>query len=653
MAIPVTTAIDEFDTLEGELVEGSIGDPRFVMRSLSDLYEDVTTAVIREYSTNARDAMDEAGNKNPILVTLPNALNAEFRVKDAGIGMSYQKMKDTYLSFGDSTKRNSNAVNGMLGFGSKSGLAYTTQFTVTSIKDGEKTVAVVTRRPDYSLAMKLRAVSKTTEPNGTEVVIPVHNWQEFAHKAADVYKWWLPGTVLVNGKEPDRFIGEKIGDNMYYSEAYGESYVVMGHVAYPITNSDALFRELTIDPIDFILYVPNGDVEFANDREGLKYTEHTKAGLKRHLVNFEKEILAKAKDEIDNAPGFPEAYNAWVKWTNALGSRIFGDLTYRGVTLDHKFPIKAKRYKVYGSRNTVHTIYDWNIAWMSETLVVTNYTYSVASAHKGKVKEYAEKMYGGYGKIKFVLFTEDASVDSPWVDPTRVVTWDAVKKEIPTVRKNPASWSNHPYAGRVAGSWDYYDKTGQVHREKDFPSNKKVYYITLAEDRDHYSVPAIAKATKLDGPVVIVPANRLAKLKRERSDIKHLIPAMQKRVVKDGQSLLSPDAVKYLKMSRKTQNWVNYLDAKEIDDPEFKELSRVLKTGKDDPSFAKYQNNINLANQIDMRYAVKQVETESPDSWFNKYPLLKELTSWNGQVSGNKKHLYLYINAAYAAREEK
>ena len=147
--IPTATPITEVDNLPGTEVAFSIGNPLWVMKNLAKLYSDTSTAVIREYSTNAVDSHIMAGKADvPIEITLPDLYDPYFIVQDYGLGMSEEDLFETYTKFGNSTKRETNDVNGMYGFGSKSAVAYTNQFTNESVKDGEKIHALVTKRPD-------------------------------------------------------------------------------------------------------------------------------------------------------------------------------------------------------------------------------------------------------------------------------------------------------------------------------------------------------------------------------------------------------------------------------------------------------------------------------------------------------------------------
>lgn len=356
---PVASTITEVDHLPGDEVKFGIGKGQeaWVMRSMADLYSNRELACVREYSTNAYDSNKEKALRDghdikPIEVSLPSAMNPYFTVKDAGVGMSRHELAEVYTQFGDSTKRDSDEFNGMLGFGSKSAIAYTNTFTVTAVKDGRKNVGVVTRREDamggYLVTLKIVVDNvATSEPSGVTIQIPVHNWREFEQKARDFYRFWEPGTVLVNGREPEWAVGEKIDDNLYYyAHAQGMqnlSYVVMGNVPYRIINSDALFPR-GMNRISFVAYVPLGTVEFTPSREDLKYSDHTKNNLRKIISDFVAKSVQTAKDEIAASKTHAEAYKNWTKWRRVIGTGQVDDLTFKGDKLVDDFTLVGDRY---------------------------------------------------------------------------------------------------------------------------------------------------------------------------------------------------------------------------------------------------------------------------------------------------------------------
>lgn len=647
--IPVKDTLTNVDTLPGEEIAFGIGDARWVMRSNAKLYSDVSTAIIREYSTNAHDANVMAGNTDPIVVTLPSVMNPFFTVEDKGVGMDIEDFRQIYTQFGTSNKRESNDTNGTLGFGSKSGVAYTTQFSVTSVKNGTKIHGVVMRKPDWEIVLKVVSTVKTDEPNGTKISIPVHNIDEFAHKANEFYKFWLPGRVLVNGKQPVHHVGEKIVDGLYFAQGWNQSYVVMGNVAYRINNPAALFRNTRMNQINFVAYVDNGDVEFTPSREDLEYTEHTKATLQKIVDDFEAKILATAKADIAGSVTHAEAYAAWTKWTELLGKTLFADLEFKGDKFVSGFKIKGSRYHPHAYRgNTVIRISEWNVESSAKTVYVTDFDITVSSRHRKMVKD-AAKIKGW--AMNYAVFTPQAKseIDCPWISKDQFLTYDELKTLVPTVRKKP-NGSNYynPNAGRVPGSWDYFTSTGEE-TEKPIPlvtDGGKVFYIDLQRAKA-FNPTNILKMLGDDKSVVIkIPGNRMEKFRRENPKVEEFLSYAKTKVVKDSVSLLSDEAKRALNVEYDTRNWLLALDMSKVDDPQLHKIHHLVKNV--DALTDDYERNNSLAQALRMWYDVKRYEgSDAGDSIFTKYPLLRRLPRF-----GMDPDTYIYLNAKHLAETE-
>lgn len=300
-----------------------------IMTVLTDLYSDPMMAVIREYSTNAIDSNLEAGNADPILVHLPSALDPTFSVQDHGLGLSLDEIRDVYAMYGNSTKRESDLVTGMLGLGCKSGLTYSNQFTVNSVQNGLRVVAVVTKDEKGVGAIKVLDTLMTTDPDGVTISIPVKGGdiEAFAQKAAKFFAYWTPGTVLVGGKPPKFLLERKdtsavwLDDSVLVEHANGtiwwdgtrndtysrqtkaENVVVMGGVAYPFAATDPGIRVAYGDQIRHRItaWLPMGVVDFAPSREALMLTDRTEAvlrELRKHIKErFDKALTDKVKSE--------------------------------------------------------------------------------------------------------------------------------------------------------------------------------------------------------------------------------------------------------------------------------------------------------------------------------------------------------------------
>ena len=98
----------------------------------SNIYQNKVRAVVREISCNAVDAHTAAGNPDPIKVHLPTTLEPHFSVRDFGIGLSDEDVREIFTTYFCSTKTSSNDFVGALGLGSKSPFCLVDSFTVTS-----------------------------------------------------------------------------------------------------------------------------------------------------------------------------------------------------------------------------------------------------------------------------------------------------------------------------------------------------------------------------------------------------------------------------------------------------------------------------------------------------------------------------------------
>lgn len=654
---PIASTMTEIDNLPGEEVKFSISteNAAWVMRSMADLYSNRELACVREYSTNAYDAnlaraLRDGTEVEPIQVTLPSAINPYFTVKDNGIGMSEKELKEVYTMFGESTKRVSDDFNGMLGFGSKSAIAYTNTFTVTAIQNGHKTVAVITRREDamggYVVTLKVILTVETKESDGVEVQIPVHNWREFSQKATDFYRFWEPGRVLVNGRQPERAVGEKIDDNLYYynNSGYGNnSYVVMGNVPYRVTNADALFPH-GMNKISFVAYVPVGTVEFTPSREDLKYSEHTKTNLHKIISDFVEKSVKNAKKEIADAKTHYEAYDAWVKWSNLLGPNQVSSLTFKGEPLVHQFNITGRRYDPQAYRYSTSAVTHYRVSNSRETVFVVNFPMELSTAHRRKIKEWAA--FKGLSP-RYYLFTPDTKIDSPWVDPKRVVDWETVKAETPKAARKPRAASVP--SGRKAGTFDLISVGGRSY-EQDVPSTKPLYYIMVKDLRDHsyLDIQWMMRTVGITTDVVIMPANRLGKFQRFYPHGINLMDHIRSAVVLDGPSLLDATAKRLLSISHDDTSRLSRLDASKVDDPDIKSLALLLKKGVEFYT-EKYEGHKRIARALGMEFKRHQWEyyhSRTAEPLSKSYPLVASVG-----YSKYDDHLYFYMNNLYAARK--
>jgi hypothetical protein len=290
----------------------------------NQLYTNKILAVLREYSCNAVDAHTEAGIPDrPIKVTLPNRMAPELKIRDYGQGLSEQDIQNIYAFYGESTKRQSNALIGQLGLGSKSAFAYGDNFVINSFNDGTKT--------SYNAfidASQIGQIAKlfsqpSNEPTGIEIVVPVRmeDIGEFENQAKRVFKYFkvrpeIAGVQIDFEEETHSFTGGtwKIASpNMqkgWSSNRTRDTIAVMGNIGYTIDtfalklssdNSNDQVIDSFLRTLSPIIDFQIGDLEISASREGLQYTDRTIKNIKDALLGIIAELKTRFETELDTA----------------------------------------------------------------------------------------------------------------------------------------------------------------------------------------------------------------------------------------------------------------------------------------------------------------------------------------------------------------
>jgi hypothetical protein len=276
----------------------------------SRLYSDKVAAVLREIGCNALDAHTAAGTPElPFEVKLPNQLDPTFYIKDWGPGLTEEGVRDLYMTYGESTKQNSNKFVGAMGLGSKSPFAYTHTFTIVAAKEGVKRFFTAYLNED-----RVPVVTKTLEcesepdwPNGLMVTFPVENsdMREFHDKARLIYSWFTVAPRVLGLPEEDKpkfpeF--EMVKPGRYGFKPKNHVYarspaVVMGNIRYPLDMSKVYERYpdvrdvfMTIANQGVHLFVEIGEVMFTPNREALEYDKGTLESLKNRFIEVIRDI---------------------------------------------------------------------------------------------------------------------------------------------------------------------------------------------------------------------------------------------------------------------------------------------------------------------------------------------------------------------------
>ncbi len=161
----------------------------FILESLVKIYSKPIESIVREIVSNCYDSHVEAGVNTPIFVGFKEDENMQKYVffKDSGMGLSPDEMKDVYMVYANSTKRDvnesdnkilgvkSNPIHGAFGIGSKSPLSYTDEFYIDSIKDGVKYEYILFKGEDGIPELNELNHYDIDEHNGVEIKIFLKN----------------------------------------------------------------------------------------------------------------------------------------------------------------------------------------------------------------------------------------------------------------------------------------------------------------------------------------------------------------------------------------------------------------------------------------------------------------------------------------------
>lgn len=489
MKIDTREAVVESDIDFGDAVAMSISTDgmQHIMSLLTNLYNDPELAVIREYYTNALDAMVEAGNPDPVQVFLPTRDNPLFVVKDTGIGMSEEDIRNIYSKYGASTKRNTNDQVGAFGLGCKSALTIATQFTLSANKNGKRTTALISKTESGINSVKILPSKATSEPNGVTITIPVPNVSSFNEKALKFFKFGDTSKVRVNGHHPTSIVEDakaidiNVSDVKLFAEINKNTYgtrtftIIMGNVPYNVSidkiNESRRRIGSTYDfqygPASVYVYVGIGAVDLTPSREGLRYTNKTTELVDKIFKGFVDNIRATAQAEIDAVAERHEVFKVVSSWR-----RVVENATWNGkpVTYSSKFITNnASKYVPYVERSTSGSSSHgstYSINTDSESIIV----------HGPECKDYRKiSKYLGYflksigtSRSMFYFLEDTSIITDPWILDNKNIRFYSANQVV---------------------------EDGKAYRKEEQALNRKNNPVVRAQGKTKYPVLDISKGT--------------------------------------------------------------------------------------------------------------------------------------------------------------
>jgi hypothetical protein len=671
--------------LDGETFEMDIDSTNvwFVIDSLTNLYKRPPAAVLREYSTNAHDSHIVAGIDKPIEVTLPTRENPVLSIKDFGVGMSKDDINATYRLYAASTKRETNDLNGVLGLGSKSALAYTDQFTVIGRKDGIKTTVAIIRSEEGG-RNKVVVVSEEPIPaddTGVEVLIPANTkdkWQELADK---LYRFWPEGSVLVNGAKPKQLKGGiNVTDNIVaynkYAQRHAESvkleedYIVMGNVGYPIDD------EFSNGTTRLVIYVENGDVDFVPSREGLRDTPLTKASLAATKNEYRKGRVAALQSIVERAASKPEALEEYLRhrWLDQTTN-----ISYRSEVIPDKFggPLKVP-YKNFegetrhyttkmrqvpakgekqpsgkGKRTGAGSITEVDgqagIREASHNLWITGYTNTNWNAlNRERFESFVnkQKMDGTLDQhvvVSGTFVTAATEIENgDWLDPSHIFDWATEVKKHKLARLS-ATGEKRTSISLEYPVWTFAHNFAYPTEVEDIDTEAPILFC---DPDSRYPYGLIEE--KMPGvQIAELTPNRINKFKRLFPDAKEVAEVIRAMAIKWRDNLTQDDreAIAYNDEEPFDLEWIDS-EPEAILDPELRKLI-ALRQAKSEDVDTRLRDYLPYGESQELENTEASVATEEMvERLEQRYPLLVKVSAYRTSDTF-LDHALSYVNMAY------
>jgi hypothetical protein len=381
-------------------------------------------------------------------------------------------------------------------------------------------------------------------------------------------------------------------------------------------------------------------MDSAPSREALQYTDKTKAMLRSISTRFSNAVSAAATDDIENQATPYEAIKARSKWESLLGTHLKATY-YKGkpipdsIACDH-LSVTASSYRSYSS--SVHNVV---LNSLRRAVFVEGYDINKrwATTKTRKLQKWVEENKAGLSQYgTYFVFDKIPADLAYWLPANRTISWeDARKVKLPKAERTTT--------GRAPGAYIVLDAAhpyGHEVEQDKLDTTLPIYYTQA----DRYSSRHWLKHLEKKHPdgsqlVVSVNSNRHAKFLRlypQAIEVRDQVMADFNAFAK---TLTDSDkqAISVLR-SRFTQSGrLSWLDSTKIDDPE---LVQWL-----NPVTRRIQHLEQKLTHFDSLIGERVELPPEPDP-LAKYPLMP-IRQQSGEAA---EHVYIYLNAAYAAEKE-
>jgi hypothetical protein len=388
--VEITSNVTYADTVKSEIDAESMPH---IMNLLTHMYQDAYLAIAREYISNAIDAVLASKGvesafgvvfENPVEVVLPTRANPTFIIRDHGIGMSLDVMKNIYPHYGRSTKRATNAQIGHFGIGAKSAFTTVTNFIVTSIHEGKKNVLVFQKDENGVGEANFMDEQDTTEANGTTItmLLPDPDRLNRVFSDSNLLLGFPAGSISINGVvhtnsvySTDTFtqlddagwvlnslVDWENSQRARLRKNWNEKIVLVGPISYTFDKNLLEFSEYrrefgSMD--DFtVVNLPIGSVDVTPARDTLIFSDKTRNAIVEATRKMKQKLDSHVGNLFDNAGSRREA----VTIADSIRSAGFrGEWKYQDEVIpDYEVKAVANKdnwYTASGHKNSMRGFY--------------------------------------------------------------------------------------------------------------------------------------------------------------------------------------------------------------------------------------------------------------------------------------------------------
>lgn len=364
---PVFTAIDATQR-RFRIDESGLVNILSILRK--NMYANPTRIIVQEYANNARDAHVAAKvASRPIQITCPTQISPYLKIRDYGYGIPPELIDEVFVSYGASTKRDTNEQIGGFGLGAKSAFSYCDAFEVTTICNGIKYIYTPFIDSSDIGEMPLIAQEETDEESGTMISIHIRN--EDIYRVTNAISmlteyWDVRPEIIGNVNYSNRKVYFSEDNWSLLEKAYSSSYsneilyCVEGiPYTFSLPSEDERFdydmRELSKCP--FIVKLKTGDVTIASNREALVSDEKTLNKIHEILTDINTRFRNHVMESISKCENLKEMFEMRSMYNRLRLDHMVKSFNWRGIDINGNYitvpPEAGKVYKIRLTRRGV------------------------------------------------------------------------------------------------------------------------------------------------------------------------------------------------------------------------------------------------------------------------------------------------------------